>query len=207
MADFNERSRAAYNEKADGFDNSREGQFTRGLQRLLLSHITLEENQRVLDVACGNGSLLSSINEIKPIMGFGIDIAERMIENAIARNPNMEFRVAGCEKIPFADKSMDIITVCAAYHHFPDTSAFAGEAGRVLRPGGMIYVADLNIPSFLRVIINPFVPILLKDGDVRMYSPKEIICNFTRYGFEGVYETVEGNAQVVSLRKVSLPDI
>ena len=36
MADFSERSRTGYNEKADGYDNSREGQFTRRIHQLLL---------------------------------------------------------------------------------------------------------------------------------------------------------------------------
>ena len=128
-----------------------------------------------------------------------------MIENAISRNSNMDFRVAGCEKIPFADDSMDIITVCAAYHHFPDTGAFAREAKRVLRPGGMIYVADVYIPSFLRVMLNPFIPLLFyKDGDVKMYSPKEIIGNFERIGFEVADKIVKSNVQLVSLTKRSI---
>ena len=201
MVNFNERSRAAYNAKADDYDNSREGQFTHGLQQLLLSQIRWSENQSFLDVACGNGSLLASINERKPIRGYGIDISDRMIANAIKKNPGMDFRVAGCEKIPAADSSMDIITVCAAYHHFPDTAAFAKEAKRVLVPGGMVYVADMYISPFLRFTLNPFVPLLLRDGDVRMYSPKGIRRNFERLGFEGVSSIVEGNIQVVSVRK------
>jgi len=203
VADLSERSRVAYNAKADNYGNSREGQFTFGLQRLLLSQMNWNEDQRVLDVACGNGSLLASIDERIPVMGFGIDISERMIDNAIAKNPKMDFRVAGCDKIPFADDSMDIVTVCAAYHHFTDTAAFAREAKRVLRSGGMVYIADIYIPSFLRVMLNPFVPLLLKDGDVRMYAPKEVVGNFERFGFEGLSSVVEGNAQVVSLKKTT----
>jgi len=200
VIDFNERSRVAYNAKADDYDNSREGQFARELQLLLLSQIRWSENQSILDVACGNGSLLASINERKPIRGYGIDISERMIANAIKKNPDMDFQVAGCEKIPFADNSMDIITVCAAYHHFPDTATFAKEAKRVLVSVGMVYVVDLYIPSFLRLILNPFVPLLLRDGDFRIYSPKDISRNFERFGFEGFNTMVKGNTQIVSLR-------
>ena len=72
------------------------------------------EHQNVLDVACGNGSLLAAINNIKPIIGFSIDIAERMIEKAVADNPGMGFHVSGCGSMPFSDGVMDIITVCAA---------------------------------------------------------------------------------------------
>jgi ubiquinone/menaquinone biosynthesis C-methylase UbiE len=141
------------------------------------------------------------MNDRKPIAGFGIDIAERMIDSASEKNPGMEFRVSGCESIPFNDGSMDILTVCAAYHHFPDVAAFAQEAARILVPGGMLYIADMLVPALVRVILNPFVPLLFKDGDVRFYSPKKIIGNFKRFGFEKANVKVSGNIQIVSLCK------
>ena len=197
---FYEKSRAAYNRKADGYDHSREGQFTRGFQRLLMAEMTWKAHQSVLDVACGNGSFLASMNRRKPIRGFGIDIAERMIELAAAGNPGMVFRVAGCEAIPFPDESMDIITVSAAYHHFPDTAAFASEARRVLKPKGMVYIAEIYLPAIIRFMVNPFVP-LLKDGDVRFYSPGEIAGTLRWAGFEEAMVKISGQIQIVSMGK------
>ena len=202
MADLNKKSRIAYNKKADDYNNSREGQFTRNIHLLLLSKMNWEENQSVLDVACGTGSLLAAMNRQKVIKGFGIDIADQMIKNAIITNPDMEFHVSGCEVIPFPDDSMDIITVCAAYHHFPNGTAFASEAGRVLKQGGTLYIADIFVPSILRIIINPFVPLLFTDGDVRFYSPDEIIDNFTRFGFLKNRIYISGSIQIVTLKKL-----
>jgi len=48
MRNFNEKSRTAYNNKADGYDSSREGQFTRNIHRLLLPGIKWSENQILL---------------------------------------------------------------------------------------------------------------------------------------------------------------
>ena len=75
MPDFNSKSRAAYNEKANNYDNTRDGRFTLNFKRLLLSEIEIPPNVNVLDVACGNGSLLAALNEKTPIKGHGIDIA------------------------------------------------------------------------------------------------------------------------------------
>ena len=198
---FSEKSKAAYNEKADNYDGSPEGKFTRGLQLLLVSEMAWRENDAVLDVACGNGSLLEYINRQKPVRGFGADISARMIRNAAARNPAMEFHVSGCKSMPFPESSMDLITVNAAYHHFPDVNAFAKEAGRILKPGGMIYIADMFLPFFLRIPVNPFVP-LSKAGDKRFYSPKQIESNFKRYGFEKTAVKLYGHVQIVSMQKV-----
>ena len=203
MSKYNERSRNVYNSKADVYDNSREGQFTHRIHQLLLPLMNWQAGQSILDVACGTGSLLAAMNSQRQIRGHGIDISEQMVKNAAARNPGMEFHVSGCERIPFADDSMDVITVCAAYHHFPDVTAFAKEAARVIKPGGLIYVADVYAPSVIKVLINPFVPLLFSGGDVRFYSPKEIIQNFARFGFERLDGNVKtsGTLQIITMRK------
>ena len=201
MTNFNEKSKAAYNRKANGYDKSREGLFTLNYHRLLLSEMTWRENQSILDVACGTGSFLAAMNRQRAIRGFGIDISDQMIKNAIAKNPGMEFRVSGCETIPFHNETIDIVTVCAAYHHFPDSNAFAGEAKRVLKPNGMLYIADMYLPSLLRLIINPFIPLLLKDGDVRFYAPKEIVGSFKRLGFEETDVKISSSIQLIAMRK------
>ena len=200
MADFNAKSKAAYNAKADDYENSREGRFTREFQRLLVECVALQGNQSALDVACGTGSLLALLSKKTPIKGYGIDLADQMIKKARTNNPSMEFQAAGCEAIPFPDSSMDIITVCAAYHHFPDTNAFAKEARRALRPNGYLHIAEIYLPTVLRVIANPFVP-LMPDGDVRFYSPNQIARNFEPFGFIRADVKIFGHVQIVSMRK------
>ena len=200
MADFNAKSKAAYNKKADNYDDTHDGRFTRKFKQLLVSEVALRDNATVLDVACGNGSLLAALNNKTPINGFGIDIADRMIKNAAANNPGMEFRVSGCESIHFENCSMDVVIVCAAYHHFPDTAAFAKEAKRVLKPNGTIYIADIYLPTVLRFFINPFVS-LSGAGDVRFYSPKEITGSFEQYGFTAMETKLFGHVQIVVIQK------
>ena len=199
MVSFNEKSKKSYNSKADNYENTLDGKFTRRFKQLLAEMIELEEAQNVLDFGCGNGYLLSLLNERKPINGFGIDVADRMIKNAKSRNPGMEFHVSGCESTPFHDCSMDVLTVCAAYHHFPDTNAFAKEAARLIKPNGKIYIAEVYFSSFLRKVCNPFIP-LSKAGDVRFYSPDEIVNEFSRFGFEKIDIAIFGHIQIVSMR-------
>jgi len=201
MKDFNAKSREAYNKKAHDYDNTPEGRFTRKFKNILLENIILKDNDFVLDVACGNGTFLAEISKMKNITGYGVDIAEEMIKVASCKYPALTFKVAGCENILFDDGIMDIITVCAAYHHFPDVDSFAKEAERLLKPNGVIYIVDVYYPAFLRMILNPFVPLLLKDGDIRFYSPKEIIKTFTKRKFisDGVIK--RENIQLVKLKR------
>ena len=200
MADFNAKSKTAYNKIANDYDNSFDGKFTQKFKCLLVESIVLEENSNVLDVACGNGSLLALLNRRKALNGFGIDISDQMIKNAIANNPDMEFHVAGCEAIPFEDNKMDIITVSAAYHHFPDVKTFAREAKRVLKANGKIYIAEVYLNAFLRAVCNPFLPFSTA-GDVKFYSPNQIVDNFNQFGFEKVEVILSNGVQIISMQK------
>ena len=105
----------------------------------------------------------------------------------------MIFQVAGCDKIPFEGEKMNLVTVCAAFHHFPDINSFAREIHRVLKKGGIIYIAEVYLPLFLRTICNPFV---------KFYAPNEIIDCFSKAGFEKYSVSIEGMVQIVAMRKV-----
>ena len=200
MNKFNVKSKTTYNKLADNYDNSFDGKFTQKFKQLLVENLVLQENNRVLDVACGNGSLLALLNKQKKLTGFGIDISDQMIKNAAISNPDMEFQVAGCEAIPFKNDSMDIITVCAAYHHFPDVKVFAREVKRVLKTNGTIYIAEVYLNSFLRFICNPFLP-FSKAGDVRFYSPNQIAGNFNQIGFVKTDVIISNSVQIIVMQK------
>ena len=200
MNNFNAKSKTAYNKIADNYENSFDGKFTQKFKRLLVENIKIKANSNVLDVACGNGSLLALLNKQETLNGFGIDISDQMIKNAVKNNPGMEFQIAGCELIPFRDSTMDIITVCAAYHHFPDVKTFAREAKRVLKTKGMIYIAEFHLNAFFRLVCNPFLP-FSKAGDVKIYSLNQIVGNFSQFGFEKKDVIISSGVQIISMQK------
>ena len=96
-----------------------------------------------------------------------------MTQNAVRDKPNMEFQVVDCEAIPFDDNIMDIITACAAYHHFPDVKSFAREAKRALKTSGSICIGEVHKNAFFCLVCNPFSP-FSNVGDVKFYSPNQI---------------------------------
>lgn len=200
MANFEEKSRRSYNEIADKYNDSFEGKYTEPFKRLLLESIPLDPGDTVLDIACGNGTLLQMLAEKQDIAGMGVDISEKMIANARDKMPGMAFAVGKCSAVPFDDASADILTVSAAYHHFPDVTAFAKEAHRLLKPGGRVYIAEIYYPAAVRLLLNPFVP-LLKTGDVKFYSPNAIVRTFSKCGFESNGTAVNGHIQLISMRK------
>lgn len=67
MSDFSVKSKATYDKMADEYYNSFDGKFTRKFKRLLAENISAEDNINILDVACGNGSLLALLSKQKTI--------------------------------------------------------------------------------------------------------------------------------------------
>lgn len=200
MNKFEVRSIKSYNTKADNYDTTLDGKFTMKFKEMLINTVSIPNGVNVLDIACGNGTFLKMLSQYNSFSGYGTDIAEKMIENAKRINPTMSFEVASCDNLPFKDESMDVVTVCAAFHHFPNVNRFAKEVFRVLKRDGMVYIAEVYYPAFIRTICNPFVP-LSKAGDVRFYGPNEIITLFENYNFHQELFTKEGHVQIIQMRK------
>jgi ubiquinone/menaquinone biosynthesis C-methylase UbiE len=187
----------AYNQKAGNYDNTFDGKFTLKFKQMLLETVKIKTGDTVLDVACGNGRLLNMFAEKHTINGYGIDISDKMIEQAKILNPSMHFSIGSCEQIPYADNTFDIITVCAAYHHFPHVYDFAKEAYRLLKKNGEIYIAEVYYPAIIRTVCNPFVP-LLREGDVKFYSPDKIMETLKSVGFQNENYIKNDHVQIVN---------
>ncbi len=197
---YERRSVQSYQKKADHYDDTFDGRFTREFKEQLLRNVQISTGDRVLDVACGNGRLLEMLSKKHDFAGYGVDISGKMVENARRLNPSMVFAQAGCEALPFQGAFFDVMTVCAAYHHFPDVTGFAKEAFRVLKPNGMLYVAEVYYPSLLRALFNPLIQ-FSPAGDVRFYGPDEIIRVLEGAGFQREASRKIGHIQIVSVRK------
>lgn len=201
MKTFEEKSRDNYNLKANDYDTTFDGRFTAKFKELLLNEISIETNYRVLDVACGNGTFLNMLSRKFEIQGYGIDISENMIINARMRNPDFTFHICKCENTPFEDESFDLITVCAAFHHFPDITAFAKETTRILKSKGLLYIAEVYYPDILRALLNVFMP-FSNAGDVKIYSPKEIQQTIEQQGFKKIEFLKDGHVQIIKMQKL-----
>jgi ubiquinone/menaquinone biosynthesis C-methylase UbiE len=143
----------------------------------------------MLDVGCGNGNLLFEVLKRKKITTAGIDLSEKMIQEAKIRlDGEVDLKCGDSEHLPWKNNSFDIVTCTLSFHHYPDPRAVLNELRRVLTPGGKVIIADPWEPTPLRQIANLIIP-LLKNGDVKIYSKSEMKdlleeCGFTLISWE-----------------------
>ena len=91
-----------------------------------------------LEIGCGDGMHLFALAPSFD-RGIGVDISEAMIDRANARRTGDKFRFAvslGEELATVGGGSVDVAYCVGSLEHMLDQPAVAGEAFRVLRPGG-----------------------------------------------------------------------
>lgn len=177
-----EQSRKIYNEMAKEYDTSREGQYTIAHRKELLKNIRLQDGETIVDVACGNGSLLYDLSHKAAIQAYGIDISENMIAAAQKHYPQFHFTTSASVPLPFDDSTMDVITVSCAFHHFEDPKAFAKECQRILKNNGRLYIAEPYFSPIIRFLTNNLLFPFSKSGDVKVYSQRELCAFFEQVG-------------------------
>lgn len=80
-------------------------------------HYSLTSESSVLDVGCAKGFMLHDLAQLVPgITVKGVDVSEYAIENAI-ENTRPHVQVADARKLPFADRSFDVVISINTVHN------------------------------------------------------------------------------------------
>ncbi len=201
MGKRTERSKKTYDQMAAGYDTSPEGNYTRPHKAELIKQVIIHDGDSVLDVACGNGSLLGELSKKASIHAFGMDLSENMIAVARERHPDCIFGVSACAPLPFEAERMDVITVSCAFHHFEDPRAFADECMRILKTGGTLYMAEPFFSHVVRWLANVVWVPFSKSGDVKVYSEQELCTIFETAGFRDVETYTKSTVLFFSAKK------
>lgn len=126
---------------------------------LLASH-PWRGDERVLDVGCGRGAVLTlAAARVPQGSAIGVDLwstkdqsgnaAEVTLRNAELEGvrDRVEIRTGDMRKLPCEDASFDVIVSSMAIHNVPDASGRAqalDEIARVLKPDGVALIADIS---------------------------------------------------------------
>ena len=130
------------------------------------------DGRRVLDIGCGRGGLSAWIaRSSRPERHLAVDFSKVAVEKGVAMAaraslPGIEWMVGDIQNIPCADASIDSAFSCETIEHVPDPPAAVRELGRVLRPGGRLFLTTPNYMGtlglyrgYLRLRGRPFTEV------------------------------------------------
>ncbi|MDQ6959169.1 MAG: class I SAM-dependent methyltransferase [Mariprofundaceae bacterium] len=94
---------------------------------------------RMLDLGCGEGSLL----EAAGLCGIGVDLHPERL--SLAARKKLRVALADGSQLPFADHSFDTVICMEVLEHVPSMAGVMSEVHRVLKPGGHWIISVPNV--------------------------------------------------------------
>jgi SAM-dependent methyltransferase len=99
----------------------------------------------IVDIGCGGGALVRQLAAAGARV-TGVEISPEQLAPALAADPDGvgRYLVGRAERLPLPDASTDVAIFMRALHHVPPADLLPAlrEARRVLRPEGVVYVAE-----------------------------------------------------------------
>lgn len=126
-----------------------------------------DENALVLDVACGTGDLSIELAANAKARVAGTDFCRPMLELAKSKSHRIPFLESDALALPFADKSVDAVTIAFGLRNLANFEQGLIEFARVLKPGGRLVVLECSkpiIPGFGLVFDFYFSHVLPRVG-------------------------------------------
>jgi ubiquinone/menaquinone biosynthesis C-methylase UbiE len=142
-----ETTRREFAKQAPSFETPGSIFRDRGLLDWIGEHVAVSADDRVLDVAGGNGQLGRYLAE-RAAFSIVVDLTREMLEIGVAAaadedERNVLFTEGDATALPFPDSQFDVVVSRFAFHHFDEPALAAREMARVCRPGGTVAVIDM----------------------------------------------------------------
>jgi ubiquinone/menaquinone biosynthesis C-methylase UbiE len=130
---------------------SQQAAWTRHLRTYIFEKAGLQDAQRVLEVGCGTGAILSEL--AKQPVAYGLDINRDSLHACRLHAPSAVLTQGNALQLPYLDQSFNVL-----YSHFlllwlSDPLQALLEMKRVTRPGG--YVIAFAEPDYLSRVDRP----------------------------------------------------
>ncbi|MCL5010769.1 MAG: class I SAM-dependent methyltransferase [Patescibacteria group bacterium] len=101
----------------------------------------LANRSRVLEIGCGVGHFLNSLFGLnRNLVLFGLDQSQKMLELGRKKHPVFHFNQGAAENLPYANTDFDFVFMIDSFYYFSDKQKAVGEASRVLKPGGYLFI-------------------------------------------------------------------
>lgn len=163
------------------------------VQGRVLDRIDWTRSRRILDAACGSGWAVHEaarrLPDAQGVLACGSDISRGMLRQQQREGgaaPRAALLAASAQRLPYRSASFDAALCTAAFHHFPIPEEALAELRRVLRPGGLLLIADTCRDQSAGTWVWDRLHRWFEKGHVKYYRTDELRSLVRAAGFEAV---------------------
>ncbi len=188
-----------YEEAVDGELNLFWGWSYHKFLEELINQTTIQENQKILDIATGTLIIPRKILEqkVSGVQITGLDITESMLRQgkkklkAESMDSAIDLTCADAMALPYSDESFDVVVSGLASHHM-NIPLMLSEMKRVLKPEGLLSIVDVGTSplwekGFFKGVarVFAFFYFLIKENSSRAWAEAAAVSNLrTPEGWE-----------------------
>ncbi len=115
--------------------------------REVYEHLLDLKEAEIVELGCGNGDLARAIATAFPqasLTALEVDSRQHAANLEGPQLPNLTFAEGSAERIPAGDEAFDVVLAIKSLHHVPADrlDRALAEIRRVLKPGGLAYIAE-----------------------------------------------------------------
>jgi demethylmenaquinone methyltransferase/2-methoxy-6-polyprenyl-1,4-benzoquinol methylase len=128
----------------------------RAWRRATRAALALRTGERCLDLAAGTGVSTEELARSGALV-VGLDLSLGMLAVGRKVRPAVGLLAGDALALPFADGTLDAVTISFGLRNISDTAAALREMARVTRPGGRLVVCEFSAPvnaAFRRVYLG-----------------------------------------------------
>ena len=112
----------------------------------------LQDDDRVLDVACGTGDLAMAFADVGACQVLGIDFTNAMLTIAQtkaqrSRCQQVHYATGDAMRLPIANAKFDVVTIAFGIRNVADPYVALTQFHRVLKPGGRLVILEFGLPA------------------------------------------------------------
>lgn len=182
------RNETKWNDRALNYDKSYKSKFFIDIQRKVVDILELKPKMTFLDVGCGTGWAVKYAYDKLSGQGnfIGVDISENMISIAKEKFKEIlaiEFIQSSAENIDLKPNSVDRIICTNSFHHYSNPVKVLEIVKKILKPNGILCIADVTTDSFFIKCLNWMLKTTEKEH-ISFYSSNQYIEMFQNAGLK-----------------------
>lgn len=156
--------------------------------RTLKKFLKGSANGHLLDIGCADGTTTFQIHKYFPNLKItGLDYYREAIVFARRTKPQIKFVIGDVHKLPFRNRSFDIVSAIETLEHLQNPKQALSEIYRVLKPKGyLVVVQDTNSLLFRFVwwLWTKWKGSVWEDSHINCVRPVELFKILKKSGFE-----------------------